>query len=164
MGNCNGCESCSCKKKPTASEIIKKYQDKPEMLIPCLQEIQESDGFLSKEVIEKIGKGLNVPVSEVYGVISFYAQFRTTKPAEKTITICTGTACYVLGAADVVSEFEKELGIKQNETSTDGKWRIECARCLGCCGLAPVLNINGKVYGKVKPADVKKILAEEGQA
>ena len=106
----------------------------------------------------EMAKLLTVPLSEVYGVFSFYSQFRDKPPAKFTIDVCMGTACYVLGAGNVIEEFSTRLGIKQGETSADGMWKIMGSRCVGCCGLAPVVAINGKMHGHIKRKDVEGLI------
>ncbi|MBR5859453.1 MAG: NAD(P)H-dependent oxidoreductase subunit E, partial [Clostridia bacterium] len=107
-----------------------------------------------------ISERLHVPVSEIYGVATFYALFSLKPKGEYIISVCTGTACYVKGAQAVLDEVKKQLGIESGETTEDGKFSIQDTRCLGCCGLAPVMTINNDVYGRLDPADVKDILAK----
>lgn len=127
-------------------------------LMPIMQKAQELFGYLSMETMTKIADSLNIPVSEVYGVATFYAQFSLNPKGEKVISVCTGTACYVKGAQGILDEVKKQLGIDVGETTPDGKFTIMDTRCLGCCGLAPVLVVNEDVYGRLVPADVKGIL------
>ncbi|MBE6551878.1 MAG: NADH-quinone oxidoreductase subunit NuoE [Ruminococcaceae bacterium] len=129
-------------------------------LMPILQDAQNIYGYLPIEVQKMIADALDIPLSEVYGVATFYGQFSLSPKGEYVISICTGTACYVKGAKPIVDEVEKELGIKVGETTEDGKFSIQDTRCLGCCGLAPVLLVNEKVYGRITEKDVKGILEE----
>ncbi len=129
-------------------------------LINVLQKTQNIYGFLPEHLIYKIAETLHVAISEVYGVITFYTQFSLTPKAKFTIDICLGTACYVLGSEEVLNRFKERLRLKPGEISADGKWLISTCRCVGCCGLAPVITINGKIYGQVNVQDVDKILAE----
>ena len=130
------------------------------VLIPVMQKAQELFGYLSFETMELISERLHVPVSEIYGVATFYALFSLKPKGEYIISVCTGTACYVKGAQAVLDEVKKQLGIESGETTEDGKFSIQDTRCLGCCGLAPVMTINNDVYGRLDPADVKDILAK----
>lgn len=141
-------------------EFIDSLPDKKGALIEVLHKAQNIFGYLPEEVQLFVGEKLDVPVSKVYGVISFYSYFTTEPRGEHVVNICMGTACFVRGSANVLAEFEKELGIKTGETTADGKYTIEVLRCVGACGLAPVVTINDRVYGHVTAAEVKKILAE----
>lgn len=139
---------------------ISEQKDVKGALIPVMQKAQELFGYLSFETMELISERLNVPVSEIYGVATFYALFSLTPKGDHVISVCTGTACYVKGAAAVLDEVKNQLGINSGETTPDGKFSIQDTRCLGCCGLAPVMVINNDVYGRLDPADVKDILAK----
>lgn len=141
-------------------EYINNLPDKKGALIEVLHKAQGIFGYLPKEVQLFIGEKLDIPASKIFGVVTFYSYF-TTKPRGKyVVNVCMGTACFVRGAGAVLDEFQKELGIKTGETTGDGKFTIEVLRCVGACGLAPVVTINDKVYGRVTPADVKKIISE----
>ena len=107
-----------------------------------------------------IALGLDVPLTEVYGVTTFYSQFNLEKQGEHSLSLCLGTACYVKGAQNILDRLETELGIKVGETSKDGKFTLEATRCLGCCGLAPVMVINEKVYGRLEPGQITGILKQ----
>ena len=139
---------------------ISKNKDMDGALIPVMQKAQELFGYLSLETMELISERLDVPVAEIYGVATFYALFSLTPKGEYVISVCTGTACYVKGAQLVLDEVKNQLGIGSGETTKDGKFSIQDTRCLGCCGLAPVMMINNDVYGRLEPADVKDILAK----
>ncbi len=139
---------------------ISDNKDMDGALIPVMQKAQELFGYLSLETMELISERLDVPVSEIYGVATFYALFSLTPKGEYVISVCTGTACYAKGAQLVLDEVKKQLGIGSGETTPDGKFSIQDTRCLGCCGLAPVMMINNDVYGRLEPADVKDILAK----
>ncbi len=141
-------------------EFIEKNKNNPGPLMPIMQKAQELFGYLSFETQELIAEALDIPVAEVYGVATFYAQFSLEPKGENIISICTGTACYVKGAQAIVDEFVKLLGVECGKTTPDGKFTIEGTRCLGCCGLAPVVFINDDVYGKVTVDQVKDILAK----
>lgn len=138
--------------------FIKENKDKPGALMPVLQEAQNKFGYLPKEILEMISKGINIPLSEIYGVATFYSQFSLIPKGEYKIGICLGTACYVRGANDVLNKAIEELGIKSGQTTPDMKFSLTATRCIGACGLAPVMSINDDVYGRLKPEDVKEIL------
>lgn len=129
-------------------------------LIAVLHKAQEMFGYLPKEVQIFVAKKLEIPVSKVYGVITFYSFFTTEPRGENVVNVCLGTACFVRGSGAVLEEVEKELGIKVGETTADNKFTIDTLRCVGACGLAPVVTINNKVYGNVKKDDIKKIIDE----
>ncbi len=127
-------------------------------LIYVLKEAQGIFGYLPKEVQLYIAGKLGVSPAKVYGVVSFYSYFSTTPVGEHKINVCLGTACFVKGSKDVLSELEKQLGIKSGETTPDLKFTIECLRCVGACGLAPVVVVDGRVYSRVTPDDVTGII------
>jgi len=129
-------------------------------LMPALQEAQGIYGYLPKEVQIIVAEELGVSLSEVYGVVSFYSQFTIVPKGQYKIGVCLGTACYVKGAGDLLAEVEKQLGIKAGEITSDGKFSIEATRCIGCCGLAPVMTVNEDVYGRITTKEVKGILAK----
>jgi len=129
-------------------------------LINILHRVQGTFGYLPAEVQEVIAEKLNIPVARVYGVVTFYSYFTMTPKGEFPISICTGTACYVRGAEKVLAEFKKELQIEVGETTADGKFSLSCLRCVGACGLAPVVLVGDKTYGRVAPDDVKEIIGE----
>ena len=139
---------------------IAEQKDVKGALIPVMQKAQELFGYLSFETMQLISDRLDVPVAEIYGVATFYALFSLTPKGDNVISVCTGTACYGKGAQAVLDEVKKQLGIDSGETTPDGKFSIQDTRCLGCCGLAPVMVINEDVYGRLEPADIKDILAK----
>ncbi|QZY56005.1 NADH-quinone oxidoreductase subunit NuoE [Crassaminicella profunda] len=139
-------------------EIIAKNKDKQGALIPVLNEAQKIFGCLPIEVQKEISKGLNISLAEIYGVVTFYAQFSLEPKGEYTIGVCLGTACYVKGSQKVLDRIKKELNIEVGKTSPDGKFTLEATRCIGACGLAPVMTINEDVYGRLTEADVPGIL------
>ena len=141
-------------------QFIAEHKNDKGPLMPIMQKAQDLFGFLSLETQELIADELDIPVTEVYGVATFYAQFSLEPKGEHIISICTGTACYVKGAQSVVDAAEKQLGISCGQTTKDGKFTLEGTRCLGCCGLAPVMVVDDEVHGRVTAADVKKILNE----
>ena len=138
-------------------EIIDKYRNDQGALIPTLHDVQEYFGYLPIEVQQIISDELNIPLAEIYGVVSFYAQFSTQPKGKYTISVCLGTACYVKGAGKILEKFESILGVNAGEVSEDGMFGIEACRCIGACGLAPVVNINGEVYGRLVQEDVQGI-------
>lgn len=140
--------------------VFEKYKDMPGRLMPVLQEAQSIYGYLPIEVQQMIADALEISLSEVYGVATFYSQFSLTPKGKHRISVCLGTACYVKGADKVLEEIETLLGIKSGECTPDRKFSIDTCRCVGACGLAPVIMIDEKVYGKVTPDDVAGILEE----
>lgn len=140
--------------------FINGLHDKRGALIEVLHKAQEIFGYLPKEVQAFVGDKLGIPASKVYGVVSFYSYFTTEPRGEYVVNVCLGTACFVRGAAAVLEQFEKDLNIKVGQTTEDGKFTVQTLRCVGACGLAPVVMVNDKVYGNVTKDDVKKILAE----
>ena len=141
-------------------QLCEKHGNQPGELINILHEAQELHGYLPREVQEIIARQLNIPVSKVYGVVTFYSFFTMTPKGEHPISVCMGTACYVRGAEKVLDEFKRILKIEVGETTPDGKFSLSSLRCVGACGLAPVVLIGEKVYGRVTPAEVEKILKE----
>ena len=141
-------------------EVCKTFHNDPGELINVLHQAQGIFGYLPSEVQEVIARELKMPVATVYGVVSFYSFFTMIPKGKHPISVCMGTACYVRGAEKVLDEFRKELNIKVGETTPDGKFSISCLRCVGACGLAPVVTIGEKVYGRLAPDAVREILKE----
>ncbi len=141
-------------------EVCKKFDNDGGELINVLHAAQELFGYLPAEVQELVANELNVSVAHVYGVVTFYSFFSMIPKGEHPISICMGTACYVRGAEKVLDEFKRHLNVKVGETTGDGKFSISCLRCVGACGLAPVVTVGEKVYGRVAAEDVKGILEE----
>jgi len=141
-------------------EICKSFDNEGGELINVLHKAQESFGYLPAEVQEIIARELNVSVAKVYGVVTFYSFFTMIPKGKNPISICTGTACYVRGAEKVLDEFKRILDVKVGETTADGKFSLSCLRCVGACGLAPVVMVGEKVYGRVSTDGVKDILKE----
>jgi NADH-quinone oxidoreductase subunit E/NADP-reducing hydrogenase subunit HndA len=144
-------------------EICKSFNNEKGELINVLHKTQTMYGYLPAEVQEVIARELNVSTAHVYGVVTFYSFFTMIPKGEFPISICMGTACYVRGAEKVLDEFKRELKIAVGETSKDGKFSLSCLRCVGACGLAPVVLVGEKVYGRVSPDGVKDIIAEYKQ-
>ena len=140
--------------------VIAKYDGVPGKTMPILQEAQAIYGYLPLEVQKIIADKTGIPLEEIYGIASFYAQFKLNPDGEVAIAVCLGTACYVKGSGDIIEEFSKQLNLPVGSTSPDGKYSIEATRCIGACGLAPVLTVNGDVYGRLTKADVAGILAK----
>ncbi len=138
--------------------IIEKYKDTRGALIPVLHEAQEVYGYLPLEVQRTIAEKLNIPLAEVYGVVSFYTQFSTQPKGEYQINVCMGTACYVKGANEILNKFRTRLSIDVGECTEDGKYSLEACRCIGACGLAPVVTVNDEVFGRLTADDVDGII------
>lgn len=145
-------------------EELKTYIDSLESqkgeLISVLHKAQEIFGYLPVEVQEFVSKNMNISMSEIYGVITFYSFFTTEPKGEYPISICMGTACYVNGAEGVLNEFKRELGVKVGEVTRNGKFSIDVLRCVGACGMAPVVTIGSKTYGRVEADQVASIIKE----
>ena len=142
------------------TQVCKEFNNEPGELINVLHKAQGIFGYLPAEVQEVVAREMRVSVAKVYGVVTFYSFFTMTPKGRHPISICTGTACYVRGAEKVLDEFKKRLNLKVGETSPDGKYSLSCLRCVGACGLAPVVLIGEKTYGRVSPDGVKDILKE----
>ncbi len=141
------------------NRILQNYPNaKRDSLIPILQDVQEELGYISKEAVTVIGDHLGLPTSKIYGVATFYNQFRFEAVGQYHIQVCRGTACHVRGSAKVLDAVERELKLKPDETSRDGVFSLEVVACIGACGLAPVIAINGEFYAGVTPDSVRKIL------
>ena len=138
--------------------IIEKYKGKPGGLIPVLEEAQVCLEFLPMPVQKRIAAGLKLPLSRVYGVVTFYSFFTMTPRGKYTVRVCLGTACYVRGGKALAETLEKQFGIKEGETTADRLFTLESVRCLGACGLGPVIVVGEDVHGRVKPGKVKEIL------
>ena len=151
---------CDGQKFRLLEQVIERHRQDAGALIPVLQEAQEIFGYLPEEVQTFIARGLNVTLADVYGVVSFYSWFNTTKQGEYKVEVCLGTACYVKGAGRLLDKLERELDIKVGGISKDGKFSIQTSRCIGACGLAPVLTVNREVHGRLQDNDVSKILSE----
>ena len=138
--------------------VIAEHKDQDGALIPVLHKAQEIYGYLPIEVQTKIAEGLNVPLAEVYGVVTFYTQFSLNPKGEYKIGVCLGTACYVKGSGDILEKIKEIIGIDVDGCTPDGKFSLEATRCIGACGLAPVFTINEDVYGRITADDVPAIL------
>ena len=143
------------------TETFNKYKNaSADDLIPILQDIQNEQGYLSESSVREVAEFLSLPSSRIYGVATFYNQFRFSPVGKYHISVCRGTACHVLGSATVLQELEKILKIKAGNTSHDELFSIEVVACIGACGLAPVISINGEFYAQVTPESLKTIIDE----
>ncbi len=153
------CAECGNAAKE-AREIVEVVGSEPEKVIPLLQEIQKRHGYLSQEIVEAVAEEIKLPASRLYGVATFYSQFRFEPIGKHLIRVCKGTACHVAGAEKVFSIISENLSVKEGETTEDRKFTLESVACLGCCSLAPVVMIDDNIYGKLTPAKMNKILKE----
>ena len=138
--------------------ICDKHGNRPGELINILHEAQSMHGYLPEEMQRIIARKLNIPASKVYGVVTFYSFFTMTPKGKHPISVCLGTACYVRGSEPLLEEIKRALGIEVGETTPDGKFSLDCLRCVGACGLAPVVMIGDQVYGRLQPQDIRGIL------
>ncbi len=141
-------------------KVIAEKKDTQGALMPILQKAQEIYGYLPIEVQKIISDQTGIPMEKIYGVVTFYAQFSLFPKGEYTISVCLGTACYVKGSGDIYDKLQEKLGIAGGQCTPDGKFSLEACRCIGACGLAPVLTVNEDVYGRLTVDDVEKILAK----
>ena len=141
-------------------KVIEKHAGEKGAMMPILQEAQEIYGYLPIEVQKIIADKTGVSLEEIFGIVSFYAQFKLNPDGKYAIAVCLGTACYVKGSGDIIEKISEKLNVPIGSTSADGKYSIEATRCIGACGLAPVLTVNGEVYGRLTVDDVDDILAK----
>ena len=139
---------------------LQKLKDVQGGVMPALQKAQEIYGYLPKEVMIMVADTFGVSLAEVYGVATFYSQFSLFPKGKYQVSVCLGTACYVKGSGDIYNELVKELGIESGEVTQDKKFSLDATRCIGCCGLAPVMCVNGEVFGRITAKDVKGILSQ----
>ena len=140
--------------------MIAEHKGMKGAMMPILQKAQDIYGYLPIEVQKIIARETGVPLEEIFGIVTFYAQFKLNPNGKYAISVCLGTACYVKGSGDLLDEISKELDLPNGSTSRDGKYSLEASRCIGACGLAPVLTINGDVYGRLTTKDIPDILAK----
>jgi len=140
--------------------ILQKHPKDPSSIIQVLLDIQNELYYLPREVLEHVSKSLDVPLSRTYSLATFYKAFSLKPKGKYPIAVCTGTACHVQGAVRILEQIERELSIKEGETTSDKKFSVETVRCLGCCGLAPVVTVGKNLHGKVPMAKVSKILKQ----
>ena len=141
-------------------KMLVKWKTKRGALIMALHEIQGAFGYVPWDAMEVVAEEMKIPMAQIYSVLTFYNHFKLKAPGKVVISICDGTACHIKGATGVLEELEKELGVPAGTTTDDGLFYIQVVRCLGCCGLAPVMVINGVTYGKMTPDKVKSIINE----
>lgn len=159
--NCCCCGgNCVDERLEKIKEVIKEYKTVKGGLIPVLHQIQNTYGYLPEDVLKLVSQELNIPMAEIFGVASFYSYFSLEPKGEHIIRVCLGTACYVKGSQALIDKISKELNIEVGKTTEDGKFTLEATRCLGACGLAPVMVIGEKVYGRITPDDIPGILKE----
>ena len=155
---------CNCNnnmdKYAALKQVIDELRNEPGCLMPIMQQAQDIFGYLPEDVQHIIAKELDIPVSDVYGVATFYAQFNLEPKGKYIISVCLGTACYVKGAQLVLDELEKERGVPAGSTTPDGLFTLNATRCLGACGLAPVIMVNDDVYGRMTPEQVAGVIAK----
>lgn len=140
--------------------FLKENKDVRGILMPALQKAQEIYGYLPEEVQKIIAEELDIPLEKVFGTSTFYSQFTLNPKGKNEVAVCLGTACYVKGSGEILAKIEEILGVKAGECTSDGKFSISATRCIGCCGLAPVMTVNGEVYGKITADDVQGILEQ----
>ena len=142
------------------TEIVERYKDEETPLMMILEAIQSEYGYIPLEVQELVSSLMNIPVAEIYGVVTFYSFFSLTPKGKYVIGVCLGTACYVKGSQLVMDKFSELLGIKPGETTADGLFTLDALRCIGACGIAPAISINGKVYPKMSVDKVQAVINE----
>ncbi|MDR1931839.1 MAG: NAD(P)H-dependent oxidoreductase subunit E [Spirochaetales bacterium] len=142
------------------TQFIDEWRDKPGNLIMILHKAQEEYGYIPRHIALQLSKELGVPLAKMYGVITFYHFFKLKKPGKNKVSVCLGTACYLKGGQDIIQELENLLGVGVNTVTDDGLFSVEAVRCVGCCGLAPVLTVNGEVYGKLTKEQLPGIIAK----
>jgi NADP-reducing hydrogenase subunit HndA len=152
------CCGCVNENDLKLKEIIKKYKDTRGALIPVLHEAQQVYGYLPVDVLKTISEGLNVSLAEIYGVVTFYTQFSLNPKGRFRVSVCLGTACYVKGSGQILEKLKEKLGIDVGQCTPDGKFSLDACRCIGACGLAPVMMINDDVHGRLVPEDINKII------
>lgn len=145
---------------PELLSFIEEWKDKPGNLIMVLHKVQQEQSYISREAADQVAALLNVPLATIWGVVSFYHFFKLTKPGEHNIQVCMGTACYLKGAQPLIDELNNLLAIDIGGVTDDGLFSLEAVRCVGCCGLAPVLTVGGEVFGKVTKDQVAGIISK----
>ncbi|MFW5642980.1 MAG: NAD(P)H-dependent oxidoreductase subunit E [Alkalispirochaeta sp.] len=145
-------------------DFVDEWREKPGNLIMILHKMQEIYGYIPRAEALELAHYMDVPLAKIYGVITFYHYFKLKKPGKNRIQVCMGTACYLKGGQDLIDEIENLIGIGVNQTSEDELFSMESVRCVGCCGLAPVVMVNDEVYGKLKKGDLPEIIAKHREA
>ena len=158
--NLSGLEEFTSEQIAKTDAIIAAYKGRPGALIPVLEQVQEELGFLPMAVQQRVANGLNLPVANVYGVVTFYSFFTMIPRGKHNIRLCLGTACYVRGAQRLLENISKNLGIEPGGCTEDRQFSLETVRCLGACGLAPVVMVDNNTYGQMKPAKIESMLAK----
>ena len=143
--------------------ITHKHNVQPGAVIPVLQEIQDAYGYIPPVAIQRIAENMGIPASEIFGIVTFYAQFRLQPLGENLIKVCHGTACHLSGAERIAEVLTQTVGAAEGETSQDGKFTVERVACLGCCSLAPCVMLNDEVYGRLNPEAIKKVVSPVGE-
>lgn len=155
--------ACACgntaPKYPELKEILSRHAGEKGALIPILQEVQATYGYIPEDVIKEISLALDIPATSIYGVATFYAQFHLKPRGRHVVRVCQGTACHVRGGARILAEVQKQLGIKPGETTDDLRFTLEPVACLGCCGLAPAMMVDEDTHGRMTPDKVAGVLA-----
>ena len=156
----NKCNCENCKKDKFVEDLFNTYLPEKDNLIQMLNEIQEHYGYVPMDVQEQLSEYLNIPMAEIYGVVTFYSRFSLKPKGKYNVSVCLGTACFVKGSQKIMDRLQEKLGIKPGETTKDGLFSIEETRCVGACGLAPVFTINGEVYGKATVQKLDQVIDE----
>jgi len=154
------CDCANQKIKEEVQEIMKPYRIEKDNLIPILNEVQEKYGYIPKIAQLEISKYLNIPMAEIYGVVTFYSRFTLEPKGKYNISVCLGTACYVKGSQKILDRLKDRLGIEEGQTTKDGKFSIDTTRCVGACGIAPVFTVNNEVYGRATVKKLDEVLDE----
>jgi NADP-reducing hydrogenase subunit HndA len=156
MKHCEGCNGCTVDDKIV--KITEKYKSVDGGVIGALHEIQDEYGYISESAQKYLSKEMNIPLSEIYGIITFYTRFSLMPKGKHNVQVCMGTACYVKGAEKILQEFKEKLKINEGQITEDGNFSIETVRCIGACGLAPTVVVNSDVYGNMTPDKVEEII------
>lgn len=151
---------CECEMTDALAAFVGEWKEKPGNLVMVLHKTQEEYGFVPRKIAFELAKMLDVPLAKIYGVTTYYHFFKLKKPGKHTVQVCMGTACYLKGSADLLGGLEKNLGVGVNQTTADGEFSVEAVRCVGCCGLAPVMVSGGEVYGKLARKHIPEVLAK----
>ena len=154
------CECIEKKIKDEMQEIMNKYKIEKDNLIPILNEVQEKYGYIPKIAQLEISNYLNIPMAEIYGVVTFYSRFTLEPKGKYNISVCLGTACFVKGSQKILDRLKDRLELEEGQTSSDGKFSIDTTRCVGACGIAPVFTVNDEVYGRATVKKLDEVLDE----
>lgn len=157
------CECIEKKLKEEMKEIMNKYKVQKDNLIPILNEVQEKYGYIPKIAVLEISNYLNIPMAEIYGVVTFYSRFTLEPKGKYNISVCLGTACYVKGSQKILDRVKERLKIEEGQTTEDGMFSIDTTRCVGACGIAPVFTVNDEVYGKATVKQLDEVLDDLAQ-